>query len=115
DLRMTSEVDLYPLSPVQEGMLFHYLREPGTGVDIEQIVCTLPEQVEGNILRQAWVEVIKRHTVLRTSFCWRQESEPRQVVNGVVELPWEELDWTDVSDDAEQQRIKAFLNEDRRR
>jgi hypothetical protein len=35
----------YPLSPMQQGMLFHTLYARGSGVDIEQIVCTLNEPV----------------------------------------------------------------------
>ena len=33
--------DIYPLSPMQQGMLFHSLYEPQSGVYLEQMVCTL--------------------------------------------------------------------------
>lgn len=33
--------DLYPLSPMQQGMLSHSLYDPASGAYIEQMVCTL--------------------------------------------------------------------------
>ena len=35
-----------PLSPMQQGMLFHHLKEPHSGVDIEQLVVHLPEAID---------------------------------------------------------------------
>ena len=34
-------VDRYELSPTQEGMLFHGLQGETTGVDVEQVVCSI--------------------------------------------------------------------------
>lgn len=103
----------YPLSPLQQGMLFHYLREPAAGVDIEQIVCTLPEQLQPSFLRQAWESVLQRHAVLRTGFCWQNESETCQVVQAHTDLPWQELDWSSFPCAEQDERLRDFLIEDR--
>ena len=44
----------YPLTPLQEGMLFHSRLAAGAGVYVQQLVVTLPEAVDADALRQAW-------------------------------------------------------------
>ena len=105
--------DQYPLSPLQQGMLFHHLRAPEAGTDIEQILCTLPEELENAFLRQAWERVAQRHSALRTEFRWHEELEPLQVVHPQVQLSWVELDWRGSSTPAEQ-CLASLLKEDRR-
>src|SRR5579859_6191373 len=74
-------VDRYPLSPLQQGMLYHALAEPNSGVDIEQMVITLPETVDVARLKRAWERVVARHPILRTSFEWEGlQGEPQQQV-----------------------------------
>ena len=38
--------DEYPLSPLQQGMLFHSLDRSDSGVDLEQVLCTLTEPLD---------------------------------------------------------------------
>lgn len=45
--------DSYPLSPMQEGMLFHSLYSPRSGVDIEQIICTIREDFVVTAFKEA--------------------------------------------------------------
>jgi hypothetical protein len=70
----------YPLSPLQQGMLAHHLRAPHSGVDIEQLVCSLPKRVDADVLRRAWETVVARHDILRTSFEWLERDVPQQRV-----------------------------------
>lgn len=73
-------VDSYPLSPLQQGMLFHRWQGASAGVDVEQVIGELRERVFAARFEQAWREVIGRHTALRTGFIGEQGEEPRQVV-----------------------------------
>src|SRR5205085_5536708 len=57
-----------PLTPAQEGMLFHSRLAPGAGVYVQQLLVTLPEAVDVAALREAWRFVAGRHAVLRTAF-----------------------------------------------
>jgi len=107
--------EAYPLSAMQQGMLFHSLLAPGAGVDIEQLVCELHEVLDVAALRQAWQRVLARHPVLRTNFRWQGLDVPQQEVHPAVELPWEEQDWRDVPPDEREKRLAAFLISDRRR
>lgn len=90
--------DIYPLSPLQQGMLFHSLATPETGAYIEQLSVVLTTQLDMHRLVQAWQRVLDRHTILRTAFVWQAMSEPLQVVFRHVELPVTILDWRDISE-----------------
>ncbi|NJO81279.1 MAG: amino acid adenylation domain-containing protein [Blastochloris sp.] len=90
--------DIYPLSPLQQGMLFHNLATPETGAYIEQLSVVLTTQLDMHRLVQAWQRVLDRHTILRTAFVWQAMSEPLQVVFRRVELPVTILDWRDISE-----------------
>src|SRR4051812_23027929 len=83
-------VDSYPLSPMQQGMLFHCVEGGSAGVDVEQVVCELREDIVPTHLEQAWAEMIERHVVLRTGFQWTEGEEPRQVVQAAsaVRVPF---------------------------
>jgi len=89
----TTIEDTYPLSPMQQGMLFNTLLDRGSGVDIEQLLCELHEALDVAAFRHAWRCVVARHPVLRTNLRWENLDEPRQEVRAQVEVPWEEQDW----------------------
>jgi hypothetical protein len=86
----------YPLSPIQQGMLFHSLYDNHAGVDIEQMVCALRENLNIPAFIRAWEHVVARHASLRVGFHWDGRDEPRQDVHRRVELPFELHDWQDV-------------------
>src|SRR5262245_57645496 len=61
---------LYPLSPMQQGMLFHSLLDAASGVYVTQLAFTLAG-VNVAALRAAWERVVRHHDVLRTLFVWQ--------------------------------------------
>ena len=107
--------DLYPLSPMQEGMLFHTLYAPGTGVYVGQMGFTLRGQVEEEALVRAWQGVVDRHAALRTAFVWEKVQAPLQAVRRRAPLPVHRDDWRGVADDEQRLRLRAYLDEDRAR
>jgi non-ribosomal peptide synthetase component F/aryl carrier-like protein len=107
--------DIYPLSPTQQGMLFHTLYAPQSGVYVAQISCTFSNSLNVSLLKKAWRLVIERHPVLRTSFHWERRDQPFQVVYRSVNLPWEQYDWRGVSSTEQQELLKNFLKGDRQR
>ncbi len=97
---------VYPLSPMQEGMLFHSLLEGQRNIYVEQLVCTLSGVLDPLIFHQAWRAVVKRHAVLRTSFLWEDAERTRQVVYKDVKVPFLYGDWRELTDPEKQQRIE---------
>ncbi|MBK5530550.1 non-ribosomal peptide synthetase [Pseudomonas sp. TH06] len=85
--------DIYPLSPMQQGMLFHSLYEQGSGDYINQMRVSV-EGLDPERLRQAWQGAVDRHAILRTRFVWISEQEqPLQIVQRQAELPFSLQDW----------------------
>ncbi|MEH1822387.1 MAG: amino acid adenylation domain-containing protein [Nostoc sp.] len=104
---------IYPLSPMQQGMLFHTLYEPESGVYLEQFCLTLSGNIDIGVLQQACLRVMKRHPVLRTLVVWEKQEKPLQVVCKDVELPWQNYDWRSLSLEEQQEQLEVFLEADR--
>jgi len=86
---------IYPLSPMQQGMLFHTLYAPDSGVYFEQTICTLTGDLDVNAFQEAWQRVVDRHPALRTLFVWGRRTTPLQLVRNSVKVPWKMYDWRD--------------------
>src|SRR4051812_35581142 len=84
--------DIYELSPLQQGLLFHALHDPESGIYFMQSGQRM-EGLDVGVFLRAWQRLVDRHSVLRTSFHWEGLDRPIQVVHRKVELPVEQLDW----------------------
>ncbi len=110
---MKNVADIYPLTPVQLGMLFHTLANPEAGVYVNQYACKLQGAVQPAVLRQAWQATVARHLALRTAFLWDGLGQPLQVVRQKVEISWQELDWRAQTAVEQTAGIGDFLQRDR--
>ncbi len=104
--------DVYPLTPLQQGMLFETRMAPGSPLYHEQAVATLGGEVDAGALRAAWARVAERHPALRTSFVWDGLEEPLQVVLRRAPVPLETLDWRSVAPGEREERLRLLLEED---
>jgi hypothetical protein len=104
--------DIYELSPMQKGMLFHTLYSPDSGVYFEQRSCLLEGNLNIELFQKAWQFVIERHPILRTAFYWEEVEKPLQVVYQTIELPWLIEDWRDPE---AHQNLEDFLVKDRQK
>ena len=103
-------VDHYPLSPVQQGMLFHQVSGDQPGVDVEQIIIQYAEPPKLECLEKAWQAEFLRHPAMRTSFEWRDGSAPYQQVHNTANIT------IDIRDVAEARLVlPEFLRTDRLR
>ena len=105
--------DIYPLSPMQQGMLFHYIFEPEKAVYVEQLAVELEGEFDISAFRNAWTQIIQRHSVFRTAFVWEDLEEPLQVVNKQVALPLEEHHWESLPAKQHLQKLQEFMRSDR--
>ncbi|HXO68660.1 MAG TPA: amino acid adenylation domain-containing protein, partial [Bradyrhizobium sp.] len=106
-------LNAYPLSPMQQGMLFHSVAAPGSDVYVEQLSCRLRGTLDWPAFQAAWEEMLARHAVLRTAFAWRGLSEPLQVVGPPLRLPLEVLDWRELPGDGQQTELRRLCAAER--
>jgi amino acid adenylation domain-containing protein/non-ribosomal peptide synthase protein (TIGR01720 family) len=112
---MKNVEDVYPLSPMQQGMLFHSLYSPRSEVYIDQASCLLQGEINVAGFQHAWRQVVERHAVLRTAFLYQGLDEPLQIVRQHVTLPWEEQDWRNLTSSEQKAELETYLQADRER
>ncbi|MCX4919808.1 amino acid adenylation domain-containing protein [Streptomyces sp. NBC_00687] len=103
--------DVYGLSPLQFGMLYHSLEDTS---DTRPYMVQMTEEVEGPfedaLFGQAWQQLVDRHSILRSAFVWEGVSEPVQVVQRKAPVPFAVRDLRGLPD--QERRLEAFLAED---
>ncbi|MER7764187.1 amino acid adenylation domain-containing protein [Streptomyces sp. NPDC097619] len=105
--------DLYPLTPMQSGMLFHTLGDPAAYT--EQMTFVLDGVRDPEVLARAWQHVADRTEVLRTSPLWKDLPRPLARVARRATLPVTHLDWRDRGPEEQERAVRDFLAEDRAR
>ena len=100
--------DIYPLSPMQAGLLFQSLYARDAGVYCVQFGWTIRGALNVEAWKCAWQVVVKRHAILRTVFVWQGLTQPLQVVCKDVELPYELHDWSPLSAREQQHRLATL-------
>ncbi|WP_237719767.1 non-ribosomal peptide synthetase [Herbaspirillum sp. CF444] len=99
-----------PLTPLQQGMVFHSLRDPD--IYCNQLCLTLDGALDAEALRRAWTQALQRHSMLRTSFHWRDLPAMRQRVHADVELPWTFADWRGLDEAARAVALDQLMRAD---
>ncbi|WP_223198416.1 non-ribosomal peptide synthetase [Solihabitans fulvus] len=103
--------DVYPLTPMQGGMLFHSLSAPG--VYFEQLCFTLTDVADLDALARSWQGVVDTTPALRAAVVWEGLPEPVQVVRRRARLPISRHDWRGLSQDRQDEELRRLLAEDR--
>src|SRR5579859_672897 len=103
--------NIYELTPLQQGMLFHTLYGTQSSLYIEQLSFVM-DALDIEMLQTAWQHVAQRHAILRTSFHWQKLSKPLQVVHEQTQLPVEEHDWQGLSPQEQSQALQSYLQSD---
>ncbi|AOS64065.1 non-ribosomal peptide synthase/amino acid adenylation enzyme [Actinoalloteichus hymeniacidonis] len=104
----TAVEDVYPLTPMQSGLLFHSLDSPGGGVYVSHFGIGLDGVTDPDILAEAWQRVARRTPTLRTSVVWEDVDEPVQVVHVDAPIPVAHHDLRHL-DEAERDQASARL------
>jgi non-ribosomal peptide synthase protein (TIGR01720 family) len=104
--------DLYPLTPAQQGMLFHSLSDKRPDPYYEQTSLSFEGKFDLLAFEKAWEKVIQRYTCLRTSFVWEGLKIPLQLVSrhSLFKVHFE--DWREMTKRDQQRQWEETLSED---
>ncbi|HEU5471987.1 MAG TPA: amino acid adenylation domain-containing protein [Actinophytocola sp.] len=105
--------DVWPLTPLQSGLLFHS-RLAGAGYDAyhTQVVYHLSGEVDPVRLRAAGQALLDRHASLRTAFVDTAAGDRVQFVLDRVALPWQQADLRGLAPDRRAAAREEFLAAD---
>jgi amino acid adenylation domain-containing protein/non-ribosomal peptide synthase protein (TIGR01720 family) len=109
---MENVADIYPLTPVQIGILSHCVRGADASLYHSQVTFTLCGELDEERLRSAWRELLARNEVLRTFVLWEDLDEPVQVVRDLVEDHVDYADWAALDPGEQSRRFDALCAEE---
>ncbi|PBC40539.1 hypothetical protein CJ178_01975 [Rhodococcus sp. ACPA4] len=108
--------DVWPLSPLQSGLLFHaLLSEESIDAYVVQLTVELRGEVDSERLRQAGQVVLDRYPNLRTAFVSDLEPGPVQVVQEHLTVVWSEMDLSELDEEARRLELDRVMAADRAR
>jgi len=107
--------DVYPLAPMQAGLLFQTLYEPESTAYFVQLSYRLRGRLDLTCFRQSYRILCQRYAVLRTAFVHEDLPQPLQIAfkERAPEIQW--LDWRALSPTEQAERIAKFQARDRAR
>lgn len=106
--------DILPLTPMQEGILFHYLQHDDNRQYHIQFTFTISNHlIDLKRIKKAWQMVIEANEMLRTVFRWENLKKPVQMILKDWEVPIKEYDLTDITDlQQKQKRLSEIIKRD---
>lgn len=106
-------IDIFPVTPLQQGMLFNSIANPRTGVEIEQIIITVSEKTDLELFKNAWLTVFSRHDIFKVCFKYDENGEIIQQFVTESVLPIDTISY-EAKDSTEQSiDFALFLQQDR--
>jgi amino acid adenylation domain-containing protein/non-ribosomal peptide synthase protein (TIGR01720 family) len=119
---LTSQIDgeiedIYTLSPMQEGMLFHALYDADSSAYFEHAAFRLQGELEPTIIQKSLNELAKRYDVLRTMFYHEGLNRPIQVVlkDRPLDFYYEDIGRAFETDEAKKTYMREFKEKDIKR
>ncbi|PZD92997.1 hypothetical protein DNH61_25415 [Paenibacillus sambharensis] len=110
--RRAGIADLYPLTPMQEGMLFHALKDADSSAYVEQMSLQLEGELDEAALRSSLAVLFDCHPVLRTMFVYEGLNRPYQVVLDRMEPVIRLADWSGRAAGEQDELLSRFKQED---
>ncbi|WP_186762711.1 non-ribosomal peptide synthase/polyketide synthase [Lentzea tibetensis] len=105
--------DVYPMTPMQAGMVFHGVSQEGQGLYFEQATFVLDGVPDPDVLARAFQHVVDSTPVLRSGMVWEGVDEPLQLVHAEAEVPVTFLDWDSSTEQDRERRLAELLAADR--
>ncbi|WP_066501702.1 non-ribosomal peptide synthetase [Abyssisolibacter fermentans] len=108
--------DIYPMSEIQKGMVFHSMKNTGSCVYHNQMTFQMKyNNFETNIFKNALTLMVEKHSILRTGFNLDEYKEPLQIVYKNISPDFEHYNISNMKKNDQEKYIQNFLNVDKQR
>jgi len=97
--------DILSLTPTQEGILYHYLKEPQRNLYFVQLCLEIASHLDIRCFTNAWNFVVKTNEMLRASFRWEQVKAPLQIILKESSI---QLQYHDLSDKTHSEKVNTW-------
>ncbi|MDT5024230.1 MAG: hypothetical protein QOE61_656, partial [Micromonosporaceae bacterium] len=104
--------DVYPLTPLQAGMLFHSLVDADSAAYVDQTWLRVSGVADPSAWAAAWQRVVDRTPVLRSAVVWAGVDDPVQVVHRDRPVPTAHADWRRLSEVERGAELRRVLAQD---
>jgi amino acid adenylation domain-containing protein/non-ribosomal peptide synthase protein (TIGR01720 family) len=105
--------DIYPVSPLQQGVLFQALYAADSSVHMSTFGWRIKGPLDVDAFERAWNYAAERHDILRTAFTGLELTTPLQVVLHRAKVPFKRLDWRELSVAEQDLRYNEAFDADR--
>ncbi len=105
--------DLFPMSDIQQGMVFHYIKHEGSGMYHDQFIYRMKTKIDSALLREAMSALVRRHPMLRTGFNISDFPVPVQYVCGQIDIRVNEVALASTSAESVRDEITLYMEQDR--
>ncbi|NIM13014.1 MAG: amino acid adenylation domain-containing protein [Candidatus Aminicenantes bacterium] len=102
------------LTPMQEGMLYHYLENPGSPYYFEQLSLEIEGEICLHLFEKAWDVVIKTNEMLRTVFRWEKMEHPVQIILDHYKLKPAYYDFSGETASEKKKQVQEIKDNDRK-
>ncbi len=106
--------DIIDLSPMQEGILYQYLKDKESDQYFQQFSLNLSGKMNISSFKKAWQLVIDSNEMLRTVYAWKKLNKPVQIILKESPLVLKEYDFSEDAVDLVEQKLNELKAEDRR-
>jgi iturin family lipopeptide synthetase B len=106
--------DILSLTPMQEGMLFHYLKDPNSHYYFEQLSLEISGVIDVDVFKKAWNFVIETNEMLRAVFRWEKLEKPTQIILKEHKLQLKFYDISDRETNERKRKLEEIKARDRK-
>lgn len=107
-MKQNSIEKVYPLTPMQEGMLYHSVLDPASSAYFTQLELRFNGCLDINLLQKSIDQLVEQNDILRTVFVHQQLERPRQVVFSERQSPIHYENLSDMDGESQQRYLQEY-------
>ncbi|MEC2307910.1 non-ribosomal peptide synthase/polyketide synthase [Bacillus atrophaeus] len=105
--------NIYPLTPMQKGMLFHSLFDPSSGAYFQQTAFDLHGDLDIDSFSKSLDGLSQRHDIFRTNFYRGWKDQPLQIIFKTKKIGFQFIDLREMTEAQKEEMIQAYAKEDK--